>query len=162
MTGQPAVLPFAPARGWQQASDVQRGLVLLFPLLLVFWAVLPHLTDHETRPVNDLSAVLGGLVFYAVARVLRPHPSFSAERLLRHGFASLSVSCATNFFFVVAFAGDAPEPSSWLPISIASLGLVITLPWGLVSCVVRSTRVDNRVTLPDYDQRVLAGRQPRT
>ena len=160
MAASVPVLPFDRRRGWQQAGELQRLLVALFPVLLVFWVALPHLTSYDTAGVNDVSAVLGGFVFYAVARVLRPHPAFSVERLLRHGLASLSMACATNFFLVLWTAGDSSTPTTLAPLVIATLGLLVTAPWGLVACLVRSCRAYDQVTVPDYAQRVAAGRQP--
>ena len=133
------VLPYDVQRGWREATPVRRALVRALPLLVVFWAVLPELGSH-TAAVNDLSAVLGGVVFYAAARVLRPHQGREVERILRHGLASLAMSCATNFFVIVAFALAKPDPTTGLPVLIATLGLVLTVPWGIVACAVRAVR----------------------
>lgn len=138
---QPLVLPLDVGRGWREATETRRAVALGFPVLLVFWAVLPQLGEH-TAWLNDASAYLGGVVCYAVARVFRPHTGYSLERIVRHGFASLSVSCAINFFVVIRFAGQDSDPATWWPIVIATAGLFVTVPWGLVAVLVRATSRD--------------------
>lgn len=134
-----AVLPFDLERGWREASPVRRALVWTFPPLLVFWALLAQ-SAGDTGALNDWTAVLGGFVFYAVARTLRPHEGVDVERILRHGLASTAMSCATNFF-VVAFAedGSGGHMTGW-SLGLATLGLVTTLPWGFVSLLVRASQ----------------------
>lgn len=135
----PAALPLDPVRGWAEASSARRVLVGTLPALVAFWVALPQLGNHHTAQLNDLSAYLGGFVFYALARVLRPHQGRDLERVLRHAFACLATSCAANFFAIMLLVPQSDgDVASWWPVAIASLGLVTTVPWGLVSFTVRA------------------------
>ena len=129
---QPIVLELHPVRGWRDAGPTQRLLVLSLPLVLLSFVLLPG-------GVDGLAAFFPGWpACYATARVLRPHVGRSEERLARHALAALSTS--TGLLVLLGIACDTDSAALGVyPLPL--LGLVITLPWGLVAACVRAARV---------------------
>lgn len=126
---QPIVLELHPVQGWRDAPVLQRWLVLALPLVLLVYATVPGGVD------GVVSFVVGWPSCYATARVLRPHVGFSVERVLRHGIAALSTSLALLLLVGVLANTDSVALGLW---PLPTLGLVLTVPWGLGAACVRA------------------------
>ena len=126
---QPIVLELHPVQGWHDAGRVQRALVLALPLVLLGFVLLPNGVD------GVLGFVPGWPSCYATARVLRPHVGESVERVLRHGLAALSTSLGLLVILGIAFDTDSTALGLW---PLPTLGLFLTLPWGLSAAIVRA------------------------
>lgn len=137
---QPVVLPFAPVAGWRQAGTLQRVLAVTVLPLVALWALLlwkaPALGDAVTATTG---VTLGPAAFWSLARVLRPHVGSSVERMVRHAFAATATCLGTAVIIGIA-VNTADGDFLWLFVGPASLGLVVTLPWGVTAMVTRAVR----------------------
>ena len=138
---QTLVLPVRPGLGWRRAGDAQRVLALAVVPLVVGWTVLLARAPGVGDVLVLVSAVtVGPPAFWSLARVVRPHLDDSVERLLRHALAAAATCFGT--VVVVGIATDT-EQGDFLGLfaGLASLGFVVTVPWGLVALVARSLAV---------------------
>lgn len=135
MTG-PLVLGLHPGLGWHTADRGRRRFAVLCAVQLVGWPLLT-LVPFGDIAVALLAISVGPPAFCSAARVLRPHPAGEAgERVLRHGLASASTAFGSaTIAFLVTGSGDSVGLLLAAP---ATLGLLVTVPWGVVALVARA------------------------
>jgi peptidoglycan/LPS O-acetylase OafA/YrhL len=134
---QPLVLPFHAVRGWREADPARRGFALVCLGMLALWPLLLTTSDDVANGFVLVTACLPGPpAFYSLARVLRPHVGRSAERDSRHWIAATST--CFGICTVLGLVLDSPVAVLAFP---ATLGLVLTLPWGFVALLVRSSQL---------------------
>ncbi|MGB8649341.1 MAG: hypothetical protein WCD35_01635 [Mycobacteriales bacterium] len=132
---QPLVLGLHPVRGWQAADRPRRAFALLCPGLILAWTLAQLTAPEAGGTLVVLTALTVGCpAFYSAARVLRPHQGRCAEREFRHALASGSTAFGTATVLALLLGGG-PALLLALP---SSLGLVLTLPWGIVALLVRA------------------------
>ncbi len=126
---EPAILPFAPRRGWQQANLGRRLLAVTCPLLILLWVAIAQIQELPilgadglagtaddpvdtaapgwVTPWNALYLLLGPVACSSLARVLRPYPNGpGGERRWRHWCAATATACGIALMIVIAT--DAP------------------------------------------------------
>ena len=144
MTG-PLVLGLHPGRGWRSAEGRRRRLAVLCAVQLAGWPLLALAPGGDVA-VAGLAVLLGPLAFSSAARVLRPHPHGAAgERVLRHWLSAAST--ALGGATITLLVTDRGEDIVLLLALPAALGLLVTVPWGVMALVARalSTPVPERL-----------------
>lgn len=139
---QPLVLPFHAVRGWRDADTARRALALACLAMLALWPLFLTPSDDVANGFVLVTACLPGPpAFYSLARVLRPHVGRSAERDCRHWIAATST--CFGICTVLGLAFDSPVVVLAFP---ATLGLLLTLPWGFIALLVRSSQLSAAAT----------------
>ena len=134
MTG-PLVLGLHPALGWRTADSPRRCFAVLCLVQLIEWPLL-SLVPFGDVGMALLAISVGPPAFYSAARVLRPHPTGEAgERLLRHALASASTAFGTAVLVLIVTESNSVGFFLAAP---ATLGLLVTAPWGVVALVARA------------------------
>ena len=137
---QPVVLPFRPVVGWRQAGVPQRVLALTALPLVALWALLLWKAPAAGDVVTATTGVsLGPAAFWCLARVLRPHVGTSLERAARHVLAAASTCLGTAVIVGIA-VNTAAGSFLGLFAGLASLGFVVTVPWGVAAMMTRAVR----------------------
>ena len=139
----PLVTGVHPVLGWARADEARRLFAVLAIVHLLSWPLLAGI-PHGGDVVVGLALTVGPPSFYSAARVLRPHLVPDAERRVRHALASTSTTF--GFSTLILLTAGSNGDSGILVLVPAALGLLITVPWGLVALVIRAlqTPVPNR------------------
>jgi len=144
----PPITPVRPRFGWATATRPRQLAALATAPLLVITVGLSVVDDLAVQlllVVTQLS--LGSICCYHLARVLRPPAAPSAERSIRHAVAAVATSSASWWFGAVALGRTFSWSGSGGVIPLLWLGGVayalvpLTLAWGLVAALIRSSRM---------------------
>lgn len=123
---EPAVLPWAPGRGWSRAGLAHRTMavaslpVVIAQVGLAVWTLVDQPggvvgTSQGTSAVGWLmlvSYLLAPPTFYAAARVLRPHVRRGGERAARHLMAATATALALPVLTMLITAKLVSAPES--------------------------------------------------
>lgn len=151
-TTPPVVRRLGPADGWARAGLAHRIMALsAVPLALVQVALAVAVATQPGAPGNAaggsgtaflwlgfLSFLPAPPLYYAAARVLRPHPRRGGERAVRHVLASAGTAFSVPVVtaVVVSAAADTADADHVFPVLVL-LGLpalllgLVTSVWGL-------------------------------
>jgi len=151
---RPVVALPRPVSGWHRASTTRRVLAVLAVPVLAAWTaglIFPRTVWEDPwtgAAVWFLYLVVGPVVCYALARVVRPHRGREVERLLRHSLAAAAVAYALPLMTFASVGRDVPELADGSGAALvlgtlvngvmAVVLAVVTLVWGVVVAVVRA------------------------
>ncbi len=154
----PAVLPFAPARGWLDASPTRRALAVATAAFAAAWALLllyrwptgdagwPGWFLGVVGLMTLLLYVGGPFGCYAVARILRPHPAGTgASRQVRHMLAAMCTAYGLALLTVSVTNAERGVPlytfgALWTYVLLVPAVAPATVIWGLIAAITVRTR----------------------